>query len=224
VLEIDQLRSQLWAVLGHDLRNPLQSLSMASSALERGAESARLNNVIRNSTQRMKQLLGDMLDISRLHHGFDLTMQWETVDLVPLVQRLVEESLVAYPTIEVAVRLPVGLVAEADAGRFAQVVANLLSNARHHGQGRIEVHAREEDGHAVLAVTNDAPPIPDDVVATLFDPFKRQSTGNERNRGGMGLGLYIAHEVVRGHRGPLAYLPGPGTVTFEARLPLKRLG
>src|ERR1700761_9411523 len=128
VLEIDQLRSQLWAVLGHDLRNPLQSLSMATTALERGGESERLNSVIRNSTHRMKQLLGDVLDISRLHHGFDLTMQWSRVDLVAIIGQLAEESRVAYPAIEMALSLPDSLVVDADEGRYAQVVANLLSN------------------------------------------------------------------------------------------------
>ena len=222
VLEIDQLRSQLWAVLGHDLRNPLQSLSMATNALERGGEPGRLNSVIRNSTHRMKQLLGDVLDISRLHHGFDLTMQWSRVDLVTLIRQLVEESQVAYPTIAIDVALPDTLVADADASRYTQVVANLLSNARHHGQGHIVVRAHEEDGMAVVRITNDAPPIPEDIVAALFDPFKRQSAGNERNRTGMGLGLYIAHQVVKGHQGTLVHIGGDGTVTFEARIPLRR--
>jgi light-regulated signal transduction histidine kinase (bacteriophytochrome) len=222
VLEIDQLRSQLWAVLGHDLRNPLQSLSMATNALERGGEPGRLNSVIRSSTHRMKQLLGDVLDISRLHHGFDLTMQWSRVDLVAVVRQLVEESQVAYPTIALAVRLPPTLHADADERRYTQVVANLLSNARHHGQGSIAVAAREEAGFAVLSITNDAPPIPDDIVAALFDPFKRHSATNDRNRTGMGLGLYIAHQVVRGHQGTLAYIAGAGSVTFEARIPLQR--
>jgi len=224
VLEVDQLRSQLWAVLGHDLRNPLQSLSMATSALERGAGSDRLNSVIRNSTHRMKQLLGDVLDIARLHHGFELTMEWEPVDLAHLIEQLVEESKVAHPTIPIATRLPATLVAEVDPVRFAQVVANLLSNARHHGQGEVAIDARAEDGHAVIAVSNLAPPIPDEVAAVLFDPFKRQSVGNVRNRTGMGLGLYIAHQVMRGHRGTLVYRAADGQVTFEARLPLARAG
>ena len=222
VLEVDQLRSQLWAVLGHDLRNPLQSLSMATHALERGGEPARLNTVIRNSTQRMKQLLGDVLDVARLQHGFDLTMQWASVDLVPLVRQLVEESHVAHPTIAIAADLPESLVAEADERRYAQVVANLLSNARHHGTGNVAIRAREEDGFAVISITNDALPIPDEIVVALFDPFKRQSTANERNRTGMGLGLYIAHQVVRGHQGTLVHIGGDGTVTFEARIPLRR--
>ncbi len=222
VLEIDQLRSQLWAVLGHDLRNPLQSLSMATNALERGGEPERLNSVIRSSTHRMKQLLGDVLDVSRLHHGFDLTMQWGRIDLVSVIAQLVEESRVAWPAIEMEVSLPESLVADADERRYAQVVANLLSNARHHGQGRITVAAREEDGFAVISITNDAPPIPDDILAALFDPFKRQSAANERNRTGMGLGLYIAHQVVRGHQGTLVHVGGDGTVTFEARIPLRR--
>jgi len=222
VLEIDQLRSQLWAVLGHDLRNPLQSLSMATTALERGGEPERLNSVIRNSTHRMKKLLGDVLDISRLHHGFDLTMQWRRVDLVDIIRQLVEESHVAYPTIALQVDLPDTLQADADEGRFMQVVANLLSNARHHGQGRVAVSALEEAGMAVVRITNDAPPIPEHILASLFDPFKRQSAGNERNRTGMGLGLYIAHQVVRGHGGTLVHVGGDGTVTFEARIPLRR--
>jgi light-regulated signal transduction histidine kinase (bacteriophytochrome) len=223
VLEIDQLRSQLWAVLGHDLRNPLHTLSMAQHALERTGGSDRLNNVIRNSTNRMQQLLGDVLDISRLHHGFDLTMQWARVDLVPVIAQLLEESRVAYPSIQLDVTLPAALLADADAGRYSQVVANLLSNARHHGQGGIAVSAREEAGHAVISITNNAPPIPDEIAAVLFEPFKRQSAGNERNRTGMGLGLYIAHQVVRGHQGTLGYIPGDGTVTFEARIPLLRV-
>ena len=222
VLEIDQLRSQLWAVLGHDLRNPLQSLSMANSALQRGGEPERLNSVIRNSTHRMKQLLGDVLDISRLHHGFDLTMQWSQVDLVTIVRQLVEESHVAYPSIALDVAMPATLMADADEGRYTQVVANLLSNARHHGTGNIQVAAREEDGMAVFSITNSAPPIPDHILVALFDPFKRASAESQRNRTGMGLGLYIAHQVVRGHQGTLVHVAGDGTVTFEARIPLRR--
>ena len=89
--------------------------------------------------------------------------------------------------------------------------------------GRLShLRAREEDGFAVLAITNDAPPIPGDVATALFDPFKRQSTANDRNRTGMGLGLYIAHQVVRGHQGTLVHIGGDGTVTFEARIPLRR--
>lgn len=58
-------------------------------------------------------------------------------------------------------------------------------------------------------------PVSDEIVAALFDPLKRQSTANERNRTGMGLGLCIAHQVVRGHQ-------GHGTLTFEARIPVRR--
>ncbi len=221
-MEIDQLRSQLWAVLGHDLRNPLQSLSMATNALERGGNADRLNTVIKNSTHRMKQLLGDVLDISRLHHGFELTMQWERADLVRLIEQLVEESRVAHASTAIALQAPASLHAEVDTVRYAQVVANLLSNARHHGQGDVSVVLSEADGHAVLAITNSAPPIPEDIAAVLFDPFKRQSVGNAANRTGMGLGLYIAHQVVRGHHGALRYVAGEGTVTFEASVPLIR--
>jgi chemotaxis family two-component system sensor kinase Cph1 len=222
VLESDQLRSQLWAVLGHDLRNPLQSLSMATSAIQSGRGSERLNAVVRNSTTRMRQLIASVLDISRLQHGFELTLKFEPTDLVPLIVQLVDESKVAHPTTQILVRLPTTLTAEVDPVRIAQVISNLLSNARHHGQGEVTLTASSEDGHAVLAVGNASPPIPPEVAASLFDPFKRQSTNNQRNPTGMGLGLFIAYQVVQGHTGSLRHIEGQGTVTFEVRVPLRR--
>jgi chemotaxis family two-component system sensor kinase Cph1 len=223
VLEIDQIRSQLWAVLGHDLRSPLQSLSVASSVLERSGGSDRLNSVIRNSTHRMNQLLGDVLDVSRLHHGFDLTMNWEEADLVAVIRQIVDESTMGHSTFPVALQLPASLVACVDAGRYAQVVSNLLANARHHGQGDISLVLQQQGDEAVLRVSNSGPPIDDDIAVALFDPFKRLSAGASRNPTGMGLGLYIAHEVVAGHHGALRYLHREGTVTFEARLPIQRV-
>lgn len=224
VREIDHLRSQLWAMLGHDLRGPLQSLSMASHVLDRGQQQERMNAVIRNSTQRMKQLIGNVLDVSRLHHGFELTLAFDTVDLVPLIDQLLEESRIAHPTVPIDADLPGTLRAQVDPVRFAQVVANLLSNARHHGQGEVGLRAwiDERRGEAVLEVSNTAPPIPPEIAASLFEPFKRPSTGNLRNRTGMGLGLYIAHQVVQGHGGRLDYRADRGRVSFEMRVPLRR--
>ncbi len=221
VHEVDQLRSQLWAVLGHDLRGPLQSLRMASHILDRqeGQGPARMRDVIRNSTTRMSQLVSNVLDVSRLHHGLELTLAVEPFDLVPLVQQLLEETRVAHPTVAVAVELPASLPAQVDPVRYAQVVANLLSNARHHGRGDVRLALRTEDGAAVLTVRNAGGPIPDEVAATLFDPFKRRSIGNPLNRTGMGLGLYIAHQVMQAHGGTLRHVAGDGTITFEARLP-----
>ncbi|MDZ5457523.1 ATP-binding protein [Azohydromonas lata] len=222
VMTLDRARTQLWAVLGHDLRNPLQSISMAAQVIGRAGSSERMNSVLRNSAHRMERLIADVLDISRLQSGLGLGMSFQCTDLVPLLEQLVEEVLVAYPETVIARKLPAQLRADVDAGRFAQVIANLLSNARQHGSGGIVIEARQEAGEAVIVVCNPSKPIPSDIAASLFDPFKRESLRNARNPSGMGLGLYIANQVARGHGGQLRYEARGNDVCFTLRLPLKQ--
>ncbi len=218
-LHIEAMRSQLWAVLGHDLRNPLHSISVASTAIDKGIKSERLNTVIKNSANRMSRLLSDVLDLSRLQRGFELTIDRENVDLVSLVRQLADESSVAHPSIAFKLDMPDALWVVGDVERLAQLLANLFSNARHHGQGEVGVEVRSEGNEVVLRVSNESPPIPEHLVPHLFDPFKSSSIGKFSNKTGMGLGLYIAMQVVKAHGGTIAYQPGPGTVSFEVRLP-----
>lgn len=217
--QADAMRTQLWAILGHDLRNPLQSLHMASTALDRGASSERLNTIIRNSANRMNRLLSDVLDLARLQRGFDLNVEREALDLVPLLRQLIDEFVSAQPSTGVSFQAPPSLHIAGDAGRIAQLVANLLSNARHHGTGDVSVALLAHGDTAQLTVENPAEPIPDDRLATLFDPFKAASLGNQRNRTGMGLGLYIAGQVARAHGGSIDYRYAEGRVAFVVRLP-----
>lgn len=220
-MELDRLRSQLWAVLGHDLRNPLQSLSIAANVLDQGEQRGRMSNVIKNSAGRMQRLLRDVLDISRLQNGLGMVMHLEQVDLVKLVQQLIEETSVGYPDMRLTHELPTELHLQADPGRLSQLMSNLLSNARHHGQGQVHVLLRQEGDQAVLQVSNPAPPIPTEDVGNLFNPFKRQSLANRRNRTGMGLGLYIASQIAQSHQGRIAYGYADGLVVFSIHLPLR---
>jgi signal transduction histidine kinase len=80
------------------------------------------------------------------------------------------------------------------------------------------------DGEAVIEVANTSAPIPHEIESGLFNPFKRSSLNNPRNRTGMGLGLYIAQQIVREHEGGIVYRheegSGSGRVVFTMRLPL----
>ncbi|GEM_PF-5218135 len=114
-----------------------------------------------------------------------------------------------------------------DADRIAQVVVNLISNARHHGLPGHPVRVSATalpDGGVAIEVRNVAAPIPEAVAKNLFSPFKATSAGNARNRSGMGLGLYIAHEIVKGHGGEIAYAHEDDHVVFSVRLPGGRSG
>lgn len=91
-----------------------------------------------------------------------------------------------------------------DPGRFGQVITNLLGNALKHGSSTCRVRVSlEENGDGLrLSVANDGPPIPPDVQATLFEPFRRG--GEQQDRTGLGLGLFIVRAIARAHGGDVA--------------------
>jgi signal transduction histidine kinase len=162
--------------------------------------------------------------MSRLQAGLGLGFAFQPVDLRVLVDNLVDEAVMAFPGSAIERRLPPTLRAEVDPDRFAQLLGNLLSNARHHGEAGkpVAVCLASEGGDVLLSVHNAAPPIPEDAAAQLFAPYKRQSVGNARNKGGLGLGLYIAHEIARGHGGSLEYAYQAPQVVFTARFPAQQ--
>ncbi|MCZ2498337.1 GAF domain-containing protein [Xylophilus sp. Kf1] len=225
--ELHRARNQLLAVLGHDLRDPLHSISMAARVLEKGAEqqSGRIGQRIQSSSSRMQRLVSQVLDMSRLQGGLGLGLQFQPTRLAPLVTDLLEEAMVAQPGMLFSSHLDPELMAEIDADRMAQVITNLIGNARHHGTPGepVAVLLQASGDHGVeLQVRNVGAPIPDHLAATLFNPFKRQSLGNERNRSGLGLGLYIAHQIVQGHGGRIDYSFEEPQVVFRVYLPSRQ--
>jgi light-regulated signal transduction histidine kinase (bacteriophytochrome) len=222
--QTESTRAQLLAMLGHDLRDPLNSINMAGMVLEKtdGGNKGTLGKRIQSSSNRMQRMIGQVLDMSRIDRGLTLGIALQPVDLAALVDDMVEEARLAYPTIVYDVHTVGPAVVLADAGRLGQVISNLLSNARHHGDPNqpIVIRLAPRDGMAVLEVANAGDPIADETAGALFNPFKRTSLNNPRNRTGMGLGLYIAQQIVREHDGEIAYRHEEGRVVFAVRLPL----
>ena len=221
--EIDRARTELMAMLGHDLRDPLQAINMAGALLERGSQSETLGRRIQSSSNRMQRLIGHVLDMSRINGGIGLGIHPAPVALHEVVTELVEEVGAAHPGAVFELDIPAAVPAMADADRFVQVLANLLSNARHHGElGKpIQIALHTVDNYAVLTVRNQGAQIADAVAEKLFDPFKHTSLNSTRNRRGVGLGLYIARQIVHGHGGRLSYHYDDPHVVFTVHLPLQ---
>lgn len=217
--ELNRAKNQLMAVLGHDLRNPLQTISMAAHVLERGADGVVMGQRIRSSSSRMQRLISQVLDMSRLQGGLGLAVERRAMDVAKLVGAVIDDAELAHPDMRFERDLQEALEAEADGDRLSQLLGNLLSNARHHGApGQpVRVRLHKDAGDVVLAVGNVSPPIPDDLVPVLFSPYKAQSAVNRRNPGGLGLGLYIAREIAAGHGGNLSYGYAGGEVVFTLR-------
>jgi light-regulated signal transduction histidine kinase (bacteriophytochrome) len=225
--QTEATRAQLLAMLGHDLRDPLNSINMAGMVLERtdgagGGNKGTLGKRIQSSSNRMQRMIGQVLDMSRIDRGLSLGIDLQPVDLAALVEDMVDEARLAYPTIVYDLHAVGPAFVLADSGRLGQVISNLLSNARHHGEPNqpIVIRLAPQSGQAVLDVANAGSPIAPETEATLFNPFKRSSLNNPRNRTGMGLGLYIAQQIVREHEGEIAYRHEDGKVVFTVRLPL----
>lgn len=225
--QTETTRAQLLAMLGHDLRDPLHSINMAGIVLERtgganGGNQPTLGRRIRSSTNRMQRMIGQVLDMSRIDRGMGLGVNLEPVDVKALLEDLVDEARLAYPGIPIELSCDEAALVKADEGRLGQVLSNLLSNARHHGEpGKpVRVSLASGGGQASVQVSNAGHAIAAELAATLFNPFKRTSLDNPRNRSGMGLGLYIAHQIVREHHGEIAYHYENGRVVFTLRLPL----
>jgi signal transduction histidine kinase len=220
--ENERARGQLMAMLGHDLRDPLQAINMAGALLERGSPSETIGRRIQSSSNRMQRLIGHVLDMSRINGGIGLGMQFAATDLNAMLADLVEELTAAHPGASFQFDGPAPITAMVDPDRLAQVLTNLLSNARHHGEAGkpIGIGLHGDGGDALITVRNYGAPIPAALADKLFDPFKHTSLNNPRNRKGVGLGLYIAHQIARGHGGTLAYRYEAPEIVFTVRLPL----
>uniref|UniRef100_UPI000D3DC66F ATP-binding protein n=1 Tax=unclassified Variovorax TaxID=663243 RepID=UPI000D3DC66F len=223
--ETYKARTELIAVLGHDLRDPLQSISMAAKLLERslpqGHSGERLGQRIQTSSSRMGRLIGQVLDASRLQSGQGLQMHPVPMDIARLLEDAMDEALTAYPGSQIALQAPKSLPMVGDPDRISQLIGNLVSNARHHGlPGEpVRVSLEQDGGNVVLRVANTAPAIDPALVPELFSAFKRRTGPNERNKGGLGLGLHIAQAIVKSHQGSVAYGHVDGQVVFTVRIP-----
>jgi signal transduction histidine kinase len=217
-----QLREQFIAVLGHDLRNPLQSLHMSTALLERAPDRlAAMLPVMQKSVQRMAELIDNVMDFARGRLGGGMApMDHEPIDLARDLDQVVAEARSVWPgraiDYECALHGPVAV----DARRIGQMLSNLLGNALKYGapEAPVSVRVRSDDTRFSLSVANSGPPIPAAVRENLFQPFVR-SAGHSSPEG-LGLGLYIVAEIARAHGGLVDVQSGDGGTTFTFRMPL----
>ncbi len=210
------------AALGHDLRNPLNSISMVAQLLARAdgldPKQRELVGLLSSSSTRMSHMISQLFDVARVRLGDGLSLDVVSCDLASLTRGVVEEERVAAGC-EIVLDAPDALPLEADPARVSRVVSNLVGNAAAHRSGGIvSVRVLREDGRAVLEVHNEGAIDPRS-LPSLFDPFVRHARSRQR-RDGLGLGLYIVRQIMLAHGGEVAVAStAKGGTTFRAWLP-----
>ena len=184
------------------------------------ADRAELNEALRTQTERMRRLVDQLLDLSRLE-AQDVPIQPVPISVHAEVEELVTTSAGDRAS-EIEIAIPYELETVIDRTVFDRVVSNLLTNALRHGASPVVVTAAHNDRHFRLAVEDRGDGVPPKFVDDLFERFSRSDEARALGLGS-GLGLAIARSYARAHGGDLAYEPGrPQGARFELVVPVGR--
>lgn len=219
--EMSEFREQFIAVLGHDLRNPLAAVAAGTGLLLRHPERAgEIAGHIDQSISRMSGLIDDVMDFARGRLGDGLAMSRDAdAEIGPVLAQVVQELRCAHPDRVIDMEFELDGPVSCDRSRIAQLLSNLLGNAMTHGASTrpVLVRATSDDTIFELSVANGGEPIPPGALVKLFQPFFRATV--RPNQEGLGLGLYIASEIARAHRGTLEASSNPLETRFTFRMP-----
>jgi signal transduction histidine kinase len=222
--ETSALREQFIAVLSHDLRNPLAAIDGGMRLLLKTPLNERAQAVVgmvQSSTARMAALIDNVMDFARGRLGGGISLAWEpNASLEKVLLQVISEIQASVPEREFDVQLALPVAVNCDPRRIGQLVSNLLGNAVTYGPADrpIRVYATVSGGSVELSVANAGEPIPEAAMAKIFQPFTRGTLRPSMQ--GLGLGLYIAHEIAIAHGGSLTVMSDHAETRFTFGLPL----
>ncbi len=225
---VDQSRQTFLAILGHDLRGPLSAIQMASQILMTSealdAQNLDVTARIKRSVLTMNRMIKDLLEYAGGQIGKKIPVKPEAADMEDVCQTAIDEVQLAYPNALFNFEAAGNLEGYFDPARFQQVLSNLLINAvKYSEKGKhIILSARRNAKTTVVEIKNFGRPIPPESLQVIFNPLVQLSTKGTHSHPStsLGLGLFIAREIVEGHDGTIEVSSSEtdGTI-FTVRLP-----
>ncbi len=231
--QAQRIKDDFLSIVSHELRTPLTSIQGYSQLLEgrlRDAGSAAKElahlRVIRSQVARMRRLVDDLLDVSRIDKRGGVSIEPDRIDLAAEVRAVGERIEREHRDREVRVEVPATLPITADRDRIGQVLTNLADNAVKYSPdaGPVTLRAWRDTEHAHVAVADTGLGIPENQLHLVFDRFFQADADSSKRRfGGLGLGLYISRAIVEAHGGRIwaeaNRQAGHGTI-FRVQLPI----
>jgi len=221
-------KDEFLAMLGHELRNPLNAITGANAVMQQGAPGSeatvRAREIIARQVVSLRELVDDLLDVARVTRG-KIGLELEPLDLAQVARRVVGVMSASGRL----ARHDVHVEGEAawvhgDDTRLEQVITNLLDNAVKYTppSGRIAIAIRTTENRAVLEVSDSGMGMPADLLPHVFDLFTQGERTLDRSQGGLGLGLALVRRLIELHGGEVrAESAGPGRGSiFRMTLPL----
>jgi signal transduction histidine kinase len=228
--DLDHSKELFLAILGHDLRTPIGAVMTSAKFMLETQELAEphltLTTRIVSASTRMNQMVGALLDFTRSRLGGGIPIAPAPMNMGKVVHDVVNEESAAHPDRKIEIDARGSLKGVWDCARITQVLTNLIGNALEHGSDKtaVNVTVQGDDKEVSIAIHNRGAAIPEDQLDGLFNAMKRQ--GIAGNAGGpsanLGLGLYIADQIVHAHKGRIDVESSEdrGT-TFTVHLPRK---
>ena len=227
----DYTRDLFLAILGHDLRAPLSTMSMASDLFmvanmerHKALEVARR---VKRSAAFMGSMVENLLGYARTHLGKGIPVSVTSADLSNICQDAVDAAKGLFPNRTFHYEPCNGLLGSFDRIHLQQLLTNLLCNAGQYGEASSPVimKARTGPGGFVVEVHNSGSAIPAEALKSIFSPLVQLPSADEedlRPRTSLGLGLYIAREIAEAHHGSIEVTSNDidGT-TFTVSLPVE---
>ena len=231
--EMDKSRELFLGMLGHDLRNPLAAiagfaeLQLLSKTPDRHAHFA---SQILICAGRMSHMITDLIELTRVRLGTGLLINPAHTCMRHICTNVIEEMRSIYPKRFFELKCTEELPGEWDEAKLSQVLSNLLGNAIQHGaiDSPVTVTAKRDKHGVVLSVHNEGTAIPTETIPKLFDCLFQGASGQraaDDNSTSLGLGLYIAKEIITAHGGTIEVQSSDdeGTI-FVARFPTQAFG
>ena len=222
-----RLNEELMAVVGHDLRNPLNVVLMTTSLLASSTDPELKKCVARlqSSGSRMAHIIDELFDLSRARLGGGIPIERQATDLLAVTRKTVAEFEATNPNRQIDVVVTGDVHGDWDTGRLSQVLSNLVGNALRHGTVSMPITVRlTGSAQEVVASVHNGGHISAALMPRLFEPFL-PGMGRRTRAEGLGLGLYIVQQIVLSHGGEVrvSSTPEAGT-SFEISLPRRAQG